>query len=258
MAFRQANLQRLIKFNSAASSLFLDEYSKMIDRDIDLANTKPSQTIAPSSLRCLRKTWFRLKGTEVDKSCVRDQTLQFTAEIGTACHEVIQQRLSNYLGDRWVDVAEYLKTNVSDHDYEVSKHGFETRIAFKDIPIRFACDGIVKIQGITYLLEIKSSDFGSFDELTEPKSQHVDQVKCYGTMLHIDKVLFLYVDRQYGGLKCFEVTISQKDKNTVNDNIKHVMECVESGLAPDPLPKGDGWCTSAMCPYFKTCAQYGR
>jgi hypothetical protein len=258
MAFRQANLERLIKFNSAASSLFLDEYSRMIDKDIDKENTKPSQTIAPSSSRCLRKTWFRLRGTEVDKSCSRDRTLQFTAEVGTACHEVIQQRLSRYLGDRWIDVAEYLKANVNDHEFEVEKHGFETRIAFKDIPIRFACDGVIKLQGVTYLLEIKSSDFGSFDELTAPKPQHIDQVKCYGTMLHIDRVLFLYVDRQYGGLKCFEVVIKQQDKDAVNNNIKHVMDCVDSGLAPEPLPKGDSWCSSAMCPYFKTCAQYGR
>lgn len=261
MAFRTANFAHLAKFNSAASSDFIDFYEKIVDDKIIARNAEPKhRTFAPSSFRCPRVSWFRLRGVQPDTIAKPDRTMEFTAQLGTACHEVIQQNLKEALRDDWIEVEDYLKDNPdlgSKYCWELEKAGLETRISISNPPIRFACDGIIRWKGEIYLLEIKTSEFSSFDELTDPKSQHVDQIKCYATLLGIKHVLVLYQDRQYGGLKCYEMTITTVDNKMVLDRFQYVMDMVEANLAPDRLPNGDSWCTAAHCPYYKVCKEWG-
>lgn len=258
MGFRQTNFARLAKFNSAASSDLIDIYEKEVDRQIAARNSEPKhKAFAPSSFRCLRYSWFRLRGVQPDVVQAPDRTLQFTADIGTACHELIQGYLSSALGEDWIDVGDYLNTVWKDKKYSIEKHGFETRISLDDPPMRFACDGIVRLNGILYLLEIKTSDFSSFDELTDPKQKHVDQIKCYATKLGIDRVLVLYQDRLYGGLKCYELKITEADKQMVEERIDTVLECVETNIAPERLEWSDSWCSPSMCAYHNRCREWG-
>ena len=114
MAFREANLDHLAKFNSSGSMYLLDEYNTQLDQDIqERANKHSHKTFAPSALRCKRRSWFRLRGTHPDKPKSADRILEFTAEIGTACHSMIQERLIRALKTsdqfRWIDVEEYLE-----------------------------------------------------------------------------------------------------------------------------------------------------
>lgn len=259
MAFRQTNLSRLAKFNSATSSNFIDFYENIVDNKIAAQNAEPKhKTFAPSSFRCPRINWFRLRGVQPDEITSPDRTLDFSANIGTACHEIIQKNLSEALGEDWIDVGEYLKSLNLDWDYSVTKSGYETLIEIHSpIPIRFACDGIIRFNGKLYLLEIKTSEYASFDELTNPKEQHEDQIKCYSTLLQLEDVLVLYQDRLYGGLKCYEVKVTSADNRAVWDRFKYVQDMVDANIAPDRLPKGDGWCTAAHCPYYKKCLQWG-
>lgn len=259
MSFRPVDFAHLAKFNSAASSDLVEKLQLFWDEDIREEDSKPSsRTIAPSSLRCLRRTWFRLRGTEPDSAKSTDRVLNFSARIGDACHELLQRKLSEHMGEDWVSLEHYLKENPIPHTYKLDPKGFETRIAFEDIPIRFACDGIVRIMGEYRLLEIKSSDFSSWDDLTEPKPHHIKQVQCYATLLNLPSVLMVYIDRQYGGLKCYEVTVKQYEMDAINQSFKDLMLAVATNLAPEPLPKGDSWCSANMCPYFKKCKEYGR
>lgn len=259
MGFRPVDFAHLAKFNSAASSDLVEKIESFWDEDIRIEDSKPSsKTIAPSSLRCLRRTWFRLRGTEPDSAKSTDRVLNFSARIGDACHTLIQSKLCRYLGDNWLSVEEYLRDNPIPHKYSLNENGYETQIAFEDIPIRFACDGIVRILDVLRLLEIKSSDFSSWDDLTEPKPHHIKQIQCYATLLNLPNVLMVYIDRQYGGLKCYEVTVKQYEMDAINQNFKDLMLAVATNLAPEPLPKGDSWCSANMCPYFKKCKEYGR
>lgn len=262
MAFRTANFAHLAKFNSAASSDFIDFYENIIDEKIAARNAEPKhKTFAPSSFRCPRVSWFRLRGVQPDAIKKPDRTMEFSSEIGTACHEIIQRNLKEALGKDWIEVEDYLKDNPEDgakYDWQLEKSGYETKISISNPPIRFACDGIIRWKGEIYLLEIKTSEFASFDELTDPKEQHIDQIKCYATLLGIKHVLVLYQDRQYGGLKCFEMTISDSDNRYVLDKFQYVMDMVEANLAPEGLPKGDASCSAALCPYYKKCTEWGR
>lgn len=260
MGYRSANLlNHSTLFNSDSSAKLLTAYEKIIESEIQKDSMQVKhRTFAPSMFRCDRVNWFRLRGTQPDVIQVPDKALDFTAKIGTACHHIIQSRLSEYLGADWLDVAEWLETHRPSSTYTVEKSGYETLVEFQDPPVRFACDGLIRFNGKVYLLEIKSSEYTSFDNLTGPKEKHIDQVKCYASLLNVQDVLFMYIDRQYGGVKCFEMHINELQMKQVRDRMARVMELVEANIAPDGLPKGDPDCSSNMCPYFKVCKQWGR
>lgn len=266
MGFRPVNFAHLARFNSGNSSSFLDFYENNVDQLLRLKSAeKPHQTFAPSSCRCLRRSWFRIRGVDPDVPKKIDKGLQFSADLGTACHRILQNNLKQFLGDAWIDdVGKWIEENTTfgkDKDsYIVTKDAstLETRIEIvKPYPIRFACDGIVVWNGVTYLLEIKTSEFSTWNDLTDPKSEHLAQVKYYCTLLGLTHVLFLYQDRQYGELKCYEYTVTPEDMKQVNAEMKDVMDHVEWNIPPKGLPVGDKWCSSAYCPYYVKCHQWG-
>ena len=262
MAFRGWNNQHLAKFNSADSSEFLDLYEKSRDAKILSEYDDPShKTFAPSSFRCRRIQWFRLRGVQPDKPKTADSVLDFTAVVGTALHGMIQETLADSLGDRWVDVGQYIKENLTDPErylLTTVPGSFETQVEILDPPVRFSCDGIIKWKDEYVLLEIKSSEFSSWSELTDPKPQHVDQTKCYCALLNLNRVFFLYIDRQYGGVKCYDVRHPSDNQTKILKEMKEVQELAEYHICPDPLPKGDSWCTPAHCKYYIKCSEYGR
>lgn len=262
MAFSNWDVSHLVKFNSASSADFLAYYHECLDSKLQKEYSKKShQTFAPSSMRCDRISWFRLRGVDPDTVKVPDRTLQFSADIGTACHRLIQTLLQSNMKEDWLDVSQYLKSlTTSRYNYhcENDSDSLETLVVVDNPPIRFACDGLIRWNGSLYLLEIKSSEFSAWDKLTKPKPHHIDQVNCYAELLELDKVLFLYIDRQYGSVKCFEHTVSDSDKQVVQSKFSRVMKCVETNLAPEGLPLNDSWCAPSYCPYYQKCKEYGR
>lgn len=261
MSFRTVDFDHLVKFNSSTSSEFIDIYEGQVNAQIIANQQEPSQrTFAPSSFRCDRRSWFRLRGVEPDKLERPDPILQFSADIGTACHRLIQSTLKNALKEDWIEVSDYLASHPIPYEYslEPSEDSLETRVTIVSPPVRFACDGIVRRNDTYYLLEIKTAEFSTWNDLTQPKSEHIDQVKCYCSLLGLQKVLFVYQDRQYGSVKCYEVDVTEADVQYVINKMNHVMEYVEYNLAPDALPKGDAWCTPARCPYYRKCSEWGR
>lgn len=259
MAFRPANIAaHTMKFNSAASGNFVYFYEQLVDNEIKSQRNGPKhKTFAPSQMRCDRISWFRLRGVEPDKIDKSDYTLDFSAKIGTACHEMIQERLSNCSSIKWMNVSDWLTSHGLLKNWTVRSEYLEQQIESDNpFPIRFACDGLIEFEGKVYLLEIKTSDFASFQDLIEPKPKHMDQIKCYATLLDVPNVLVLYMDRTYGSLKCFEIVISDAEMQEVKDRMQRVMDMVEAQIAPDKLPKGDPDCNSNMCPYYEKCKSW--
>lgn len=249
---------KLARFNSASSSEFLDFYEQaLVESILEGESSTPSRTFAPSQIRCRRISWFRLRGAVPEKELAVDRTLNFTAKVGTACHQTIQEILSKKLGADWIDPEEYLKKADLPYKYECNKNGMETQIEiFEPVPIKFAPDGIIFWKGKYWLLEIKTSEYSSFENLNAPKPHHIDQIKCYGTLLNIRNVLFLYQDRVYGSFKCYEVTLTDDDMKQMWDMFKEVQDCVKQNIAPPKLPKGDIWCTPSRCRYYNKCKEW--
>lgn len=255
--FRSVTEVRGSRFNSTDSCDFLDEYERLLDERIRLEESRqPSKTFAPSQLRCKRISWFRLRGVEPEVSPIANRGLQFTATIGTAIHEAIQSNLKSYLGDDWIDVEDYLKSKSLSFEYNCTTSGYETQVEIKNPPVKFAPDGIIRYKGKLMLLEIKSSEYTSFEKLSAPKPQHINQIMTYGTLLDLDSAFVLYVDRQYGNYKCFEVTITDEDRTSVLEMFNEVMRCVDANIAPPKLPSGDAWCSPARCRYYNKCKEW--
>ena len=263
MAFRSLGQQSISRFNSFNSMDLLESMESFLDQKIlESSLHKPSQTIAPSSSRCDRHSWFRLRGTEPDVPKRLDRPLDFKAKLGTAIHSIVQQQLKSMLGNNWIDVTTYLQTSSITDRYQINANddetSLETRIEFLDIPVRFACDGIIRWNDQIYLIEIKTCETSTFKELHDVRSIHVDQIKFYASLLHIQKVLVIYIDRGYGDIKCYEVTLTNEEIQSIRDRIDRIVILSKQNIAPDPLPAGDSMCNSSYCRYYKKCKDWGR
>lgn len=258
MSFRNVNFASIAKFNSATSSQLLNLYEGHVINKLKAESSKPkSKTFAPSSFRCERKCWFRLRGASTDTLETPDLVLNFCAELGTAIHLIVQQNLAEALGDDWVDVEDYL-THCEPkypYDYTLSHEGMECKIELTNPPVRFACDGIIRLNGKLYLLEIKTSEYASWKDLTDPKSIHMDQIKCYATLLGLSDVIVMYIDRQYGDIKVYEIHVGIDESKQILNKFKHIQDMVEYNLAPARLPDNDYMCSN--CEYRKKCKDWG-
>lgn len=262
MAFRKAcatSPLHDVVCNSVEAEKFLNAYNSKLNSKL-VEQSKgyvPSKTFAPSSLRCMRQQWFRLRGTVPDKVSEPDATLSFIADIGTHCHENIQANLSEFLGDNWLDVEQYFKSNPPKYEYELQKLGYETRVSVKNPPVKFSCDGLVQVNGKVYLLEIKTSESSSMRSLIGPKPEHMDQIACYCTLMGLEDAIVLYQSRQYGDMKCFTYHLSSMDRSRIESTFSEVQKMVSKNMIPDALPVGDKWCNSSYCKYFKSCRKWG-
>ena len=258
MAFRPAEFANMTKFNSADSSDFLDLYESLLDAEIKSNNEGVKhKSFAPSAFRCPRLSWFRLRGVQPDAITTPDRGNQFTADIGTACHRIIQRRLKAYLGQDWLDVKTHVDNLGLDYTVTSGDSEYESYVDCHDIPVRFACDGLIMYKFKKRLLEIKSCDHASFVDLYEPKPKHIDQVELYCERLHLNDVLFMYVDRQYDGIKCFEHIVKPATIDEVRSKCAYIMDMVDANIAPEGLPKGDPDCSPSMCPYHAKCKEWG-
>lgn len=260
MAFTQAHSTLIGRFNSTRSCELLEAYDSYRDSKIQKNISRvASKTIAPSAFRCARRCWFRLRGAEPDTLKNPDKILDFSANLGTACHTIMQTDLKNMLGCDWLDVTTYLDTINFKARYKYTlkstDNSLETRISIESPPINFSCDGIIRWKGEIYLLEIKTCDYGTFQDLISPKAEHIDQVKLYASLLQLSNVIFIYQDRVYGNIKVYEYEVTRSDVKYVNDTIQYILDCVDAQVAACRLPRGDKWCIN--CPYTVKCKEWG-
>ena len=253
--FRKANFNAVVNYNSAFSSRLLDIYKAQSNEDVRNESARSrSCTFSPSGMRCLRKQWFRLRGVETDIIENPDLGLDFRAKVGTDRHVAIQTRLKKALGKDWISVKDYLEESGIDLDCEITENGMESLVTVKNPPIKFAVDGIIRIDGRIFLLEIKTCDYSSFEHLTQQKSVHEDQVTLYSAILGIRDVLFLYEDRQNGNMKSYQYTVKESAVAEAKSKMQLVMDMAEKGIAPDRLPKSDYLCSN--CEYAKKCCDW--
>ena len=254
--FRTANFNHLARFNSDKSNHLINILEGQIVNDIREESARPrSCTIAPSAIRCQRKSWFRLRGVKPDIVPDPDLVLNHTAEVGTFLHKYIQGVLIKALGSDWIDVKDYLKEHPIPYSYEVEQSGYETLISIQDPPIKFACDGIIRIDNKCCLFEIKSSDYKSWDDLCGIKPHHMDQINTYSTILDIDTVIALYVDRLYGNFKAYEYQVPLAVMTSTRDTIKTIQESAKSNLAPPKILDNTYMCKN--CEYQLKCKEWG-
>lgn len=266
--FKKSNIDSYVNSEVSREKLYNIYISQAEFENSNVEIQTPYRTFAPSSMRCARYQWFRLRGTVPDVSYRGDVVYDFFSKVGDMSHELVQKRLynscgkfGNYYGNvEFLDVEDYVIDKLNpDWKYTCSKseNGYETRFELKEpYPIRFSCDGICRIDGEDYLIEIKSLDYRQWCDAFEIMSRHRVQAYTYCAFLKLSKIIFIYVDRTYGNIKCFESEVSDEVVLNVYKYMDDILECTKTNIAPDGLSKGDGMCRTCM--YHKTCMGYGR
>ena len=249
----RSRLLKTLGLNSIdPSDQFLRDLSTTIEKVQD--NRKPSQTFKPSSMgSCKRNIYYQLTGVEPDSS-VEDASLIGICDSGTDTHERIQTYISKMASCGfdciWVDVEEFVKTSGKSLPSTTVKRkcGMETKLYDSKYNMSFLCDGVVKYRGEYYIIEIKTEMSRKFGTHDAPFSHHIEQATCYSLCLGIDKVIFLYINRDVHVMKTYLVDITDRLKQKVIDEIEEVNHYVTNGTLP---PKETTKC--AYCRYRSTC-----
>lgn len=206
-----------------------------------------SKTLSPSGLACQVACALKLQGIEMEP-----QKESFQSRCFTDCGEDRHLRIQEFLSHTpyWVDVATYVKDKNLPLDV-IRQDGFEVLLQHKSLPIRFKCDGMLLIEGLYYILEIKTERgcVNSFRTSYDPK--HQKQGITYTLMLGTNKILWLYEGREMLEQKPF-VQVVTKDEQ--EDMLKYLNQIVENKDRIEVLSKDEKSCP--YCPYKKYCRDY--
>ena len=194
-----SGIAKLIKASKNASpdTSFLNELIRTIE-NLD-EKREPSKAYKPSSLGgCMRNMYFQMVGAKLDGTPT-DYCLIGICESGTDRHDQLQNYVAKMKDQgfdcEWVDVEQYVNEFKPEGTTVLSKHGMETKCYNEIFNLRFLCDGIIKYKGEYYILEIKTESTYKFGSHDEPYPEHKVQATTYSMAFGIDKVMFLYENR---------------------------------------------------------------
>lgn len=216
---------------------------------------KKSIYYKPSSLNCPRQMFYYRKGTPV-KDTPTNFSMVGVCESGSDRHLRLQtaiKRMKEFGYDcEYVDVEEYVSKFKPAGTRVVGKSGAETK-CFNDIyQMSFMCDGILRIGGNYYVLEIKTESSFKFMSRLGVDEKHYSQAICYSILFGINNVIFLYENRDVLAKKCFMFTVTEKMKKDIVDRIGYVEKCIKENVLPEKC-KNNKSCQ--YCEYASRCCR---
>jgi len=151
---------------------------------------------------------------------------------GHALHDIVQMALAIAKGDAFQE---------------------EVRVQHEQLKITGHCDGQEDVLGY----EIKSAGGSSYKKFTKAKREHVDQANIYCALLGLERVLYLYVNKEEGVMKQFVTPHNRVSWKKTATRCAHIIKTVQQGLLP---PQIDIKSKCGECPYMWTCkpAAYKR
>ena len=257
----RTKLNSIIKMVEEASSSSPIEKQFVTDLNFSIEKTDssikhtPSRTFKPSSIgTCSRAIYFQLVGTQRDIEQRSSSTMVGILENGTDRHIRIQQAIDdmakNGIDCEYLDVAQFIKDRgLSDKIEIVSKEGMETKCYCPEYNVSFLTDGIIKYKGKYYILEIKTMNAQKFIESKAVRDEHKAQGVLYCILFNLDRVMYLYEDRNTLKKKAFVYEVSEEEKTVLINKMAYIELCVSRGTPPDiPVDKK---CT--YCNYISWC-----
>lgn len=178
---------------------------------------RPIRCFHPSSLHKAESYLFKHYlegdgGKEFDSRIIR------IFDNGHATHD----RLQGYLKE--IGILLEAEVPLVDEDYEIQGH----------------CDGIVEINGMKGVLEIKSINLNGFYALHEPKAEHILQLNIYMHCLNIPRGVLLYENKNNQELKEFFVKQDTGIVNEVLNKIRNVQNRIRTLGSGSINPEGEG------------------
>lgn len=250
------NIHNLIKASKEqipAHEAFLNDLVATICKSQEIR--QPSATYKPSSLICVRNMYYQIMGAEPNKEIV-DESLIGMADIGTHRHEFLQSHVMKMadlgIDCEWVDIEKYVEEHCKELGTAVvKKSGFEYKCFNEKYNMSFLCDGIIKYKGTYYILEIKTESSFKWSKRVGVDEKHKPQACCYSLCFGIDKVLFLYENRDTCVKKAYLYKPTQEEKQQeVLDKLEKCQSYVNDCLPP---PKTENKRDCAYCKYSEIC-----
>lgn len=265
------NLVKLI--NEEVGDLSVEEqFLNDLRRSIEMSDRKnarkPSQTFKPSGMNCMRASYYQIKGIEGNGGDA-DSELIGICESGSDRHERIQRAIldmkENGMNCEYINVAEYVWSKnipdiqiVEEPDFDSGK--FETKLYHTGYNMSFLCDGIIKYKDEYYILEIKTESSRKFFNRTEVDKGHLNQATAYSLVFGIDKVLFVYENRDVCDKKAFMLEVTDDMKQNLIGYMENVNTCLEQNTVPPALLGLNAFekkCCS-YCQYKEQCKKDGN
>lgn len=218
--------------------------------------SRGSNYYKPSSMNCQRQMYFTRIEAPLDVA-VSDYSGVRIPETGTASHERIQYYVSHMkdcnIDCEYVDVTEYVEEHNLDYLEITGKKEFETKLFDTRYKVSFLCDGIIKYKGVYYILEIKTETDMKGANRADCDPKHHAQVTCYSLALGIDKVMWIYEERNFCVPKCFMSIITDEEREKFANYLLETEEYVSKGEVPAGTSEVR-YCT--YCNFKTECKKY--
>lgn len=254
------NVAKLIDIANQEVSIE-EQFLTDLKTSIEKANNepyKPSQTIKPSSFNCIRNAYYQLIGAEPEQSN-STYNLAGICESGTDRHIRMQkniERMKDVLGVdvEYIDIAEFIKErNLTDIEVK-EKVGMETKLYNKKYNMSFMTDGIVRYKGKYFIFEFKTESSNKFYQRKGVDESHYNQAISYSLNFGLDKVLFVYENRDVLDLKAYIFEVTDEMRRNLEDKIKVALISAESKRVP-PKPIDVAKKTCSYCQYRNQCGK---
>lgn len=237
------------------AELFVKDLEESIE-EIHFTEKRPSSiAYKPSSMLCVRNMFYKMVKPNVIK---KDKASSIgICESGTDRHERIQQAIMDMKKTgkdcEFIDVETFIKSRKIPNLTIVSKTKYETKLKHTKLNISFLCDGIIKYRGEYYILEIKTESSIKYNKRTDINDLHITQGIAYCYCFGLNKVLYLYENRDNCSKKGYVLTVSEemKEKFVVN-KIKLCDKHLKLGTLPNK-PKNLSPDVCKYCDYIKYC-----
>lgn len=261
----RSSLKNVIKLIDAEKDKLTVEQSFLNDlkRSIELTENKnarkPSPTYKPSSLNCIRQSYYQLTGKDTDEgssSYIGVGICNSGTDIHVRIQTAIQQMKENGIDCEWVDVAQYVKSHKLDHLEVLSQTATETKLHHKQLNMHFMCDGIVRYKKQYYIMEFKTESASKFFARHDVDTVHYNQGTCYSLSFELPHVIFIYISRDNLDMKSFMFTPTDEMKQNIVSYIETCDDYIKRLIVP-PKPKNVERKTCSYCPYKTQCRKDG-
>ena len=261
----RSSLKNVMKLIDSAKEVLPPEQAFLNDlkRSIELTDAKnkrlPSKTYKPSSMNCIRQSYYQIVGVEPDESASSCSNICI-CNSGTDIHERIQLAVSlmqtNDIDCGYMDVGEFVRQRNLDYLEIKSKKGFETKLYLKDLNMSFMCDGIIRYKGHYYILELKTENSYKFMNRKGVDPSHYNQAIAYSTAFGLDEVLFVYISRDVLDMKAYIYNVTDEMREKLVDYIEECDSYVSKLVTP-PKPKDVSKKSCNYCGYRTQCRKDG-
>lgn len=254
------NISRLIDLASKDVPVeedFLADLKRSIEIDANKPSDRaPSLTFKPSGMQCERASYYFLSEAKADDPKPTSYNLAGILNSGTDIHVRIQNYVmgmqKNGMDCEWIDVEKFIKERGLTDLEVTAKTGTETKLYNKRYNMSFMCDGIVRYKRKIHILEFKTETSNKWYSRDGVDKKHYNQAIAYSLNFKVDSVLFVYIERDTLGMKCYEFNVDDAMRQSLIAYMDNVNDYLEKKIVP-PKPDNVDRRVCSYCQYKKNC-----